>query len=308
MAKGSEEAIQPKYLTEAEERALNYKIVTPGYIRNAAKIKDIPSVVVDLCNKYTIPSQYENEGDDPLNFISDQDMKLSNMYKFEGNEYFKLKDYTNAVMKYTTALRYNPNNNLIYCNRAFCHYLNKDYDDALSDIKNCVGIQPIFAKGWYRYGLILDKLGEYGKAGVVFSNASNIDTNWNESKPESPYKSFYQKYLKSLKDDKNKSNAIEFIQQFPNRSTEQDWFDTFMEMAKKYPSIHKLLEMRQNDEFINQDFLDSMNEIMKNETELIKQKQDIDFQSNILQSQYLYCYERNIFKFDTNPSNGNEIW
>jgi len=61
-------------------------------------------------------------------------------------------------------------------------------------------------------------------------------------------------------------------------------------------------------EFINQDLLDSINEIMQNETEMIQQKQDIDFTSNILQSQFMYCFERNIFRFDQHPTNGNEMW
>ena len=121
-----------------------YELMTGGYVRQSIGIKlpDIPRVVVNLCTKFVMDPVYENEADDPVNFISDLDRKESDRYKEKGNRYFKAKELNQAIIKYTTAIRFNPNNHLLFSNRAYSHYLLSNYDDALVDIKQCVSIEP----------------------------------------------------------------------------------------------------------------------------------------------------------------------
>ena len=100
-----EEGTKP--LTEAEERLLDYDVVAPAFIRHTvhSKLESVPRAILDLCTKFVKPVVFENESDDPVNFISDHDETQCDRYKEEGNEYFRSKEYELALMKYATALR-----------------------------------------------------------------------------------------------------------------------------------------------------------------------------------------------------------
>ena len=98
---------EEQYLSEFKQRLLDYDVVTPAFIRQDVypKLKSVSGDIVHLCTKYVKPVVFENEADDPVNFISDDDKAECEKYKVEGNQYFEEKAYSEAMMKYTTALR-----------------------------------------------------------------------------------------------------------------------------------------------------------------------------------------------------------
>ncbi|XP_058483305.1 E3 ubiquitin-protein ligase TTC3 [Solea solea] len=84
--------------------------------------------------------------------------------KKKGNENFQKSQYEDAVKFYSTALKYYPDNHIIYGNRALCYIRCRKYLKAVGDGKRAVLIKPLWAKGHYRYCEALFSLGEIRKA------------------------------------------------------------------------------------------------------------------------------------------------
>eukprot|EP01084_Bolivina_argentea_P012232 22929_1 len=289
-----------------QQTDLDYQMVTAGYIRSVIKLKteDIPDVVIEICNKYIIPTKFETESADPLNFVSDNDKEISDKYKIEGNEYFKHKNYQSAITKYTTALRFNPRNHLIYCNRAYCYYLLSNYEDAVSDAKHCVNIRPTFGKGWFRYGSILEKQNKYGMAGVAYKTAYNLSINYNENQKhnKNPYSLYYTKFMKLLEDE-DRLDSIKYINDFDMKSN-VNWVDKFDAIADKFPQLKKFMQLSENEEIDEEEML-KFQQMMMQETELVQQKEEDDFRANAAQAKCNYFVQQNLFQFGVG---NDEIW
>ncbi|XP_037543757.1 E3 ubiquitin-protein ligase TTC3 [Nematolebias whitei] len=78
-----------------------------------------------------------------------------------GNEYFKKQLYEQAVKYYSKAIQFYPDNHILYGNRALCYIKIKEYLKAAVDGKCAVLIQPLWAKGHYRYCEALFHLDQY---------------------------------------------------------------------------------------------------------------------------------------------------
>lgn len=164
---------------ESQWRRIDIDLLTTGYLWKRVRIskrrlRATAKGIIVLCQKFVRPTVFYPEAIDPVNRITLTDERLCDQYKEEGNGYFKSKNYGQAIIKYTTAIRYNPNNHLLYSNRSYCHYLMANYDDARTDILFCIEIKPTFCKGWFRYGLVLEKLRNYEKAGVAYKTAVQL--------------------------------------------------------------------------------------------------------------------------------------
>jgi len=94
--------------------------------------------------------------------------------KQAGNDFFKDRNYAKALAAYTEAIDIseneddgldsldgldgvdgapkNPNRQVYYANRAFCHIKMENYGSALADATKAIEIKEDFPKGWYRRG------------------------------------------------------------------------------------------------------------------------------------------------------------
>ncbi|XP_034540363.1 E3 ubiquitin-protein ligase TTC3 [Notolabrus celidotus] len=84
----------------------------------------------------------------------------SDEMKKKGNEKFQSQLYDEAIKFYSKAIKYNPENHIIYGNRALCFIRSKKYIKAMGDGKRACLVQPLWAKGHYRYCEALFLLGE----------------------------------------------------------------------------------------------------------------------------------------------------
>ncbi|XP_074528283.1 E3 ubiquitin-protein ligase TTC3 [Halichoeres trimaculatus] len=80
--------------------------------------------------------------------------------KKKGNEKFQSQLYEEAIKFYSKAIKYNPENHIVYGNRALCFIRCKKYLKAMGDGKRACLAQPLWAKGHYRYCEALFLLGE----------------------------------------------------------------------------------------------------------------------------------------------------
>ncbi|CAN9501167.1 unnamed protein product [Ophioblennius macclurei] len=91
---------------------------------------------------------------------ADHHLTKSEDMKKKGNKHFQNKEYEDALKFYTEAIRYYPDNHLLYGNRALCHIRCKKHLKAVSDGVCATLIKPLWAKGHYRYAEALFWLGE----------------------------------------------------------------------------------------------------------------------------------------------------
>ncbi|XP_041718315.2 E3 ubiquitin-protein ligase TTC3 isoform X2 [Coregonus clupeaformis] len=91
-------------------------------------------------------------------------IEKSEEMKTRGNDQFQKKKYDAAVKCYSKAIKYHPENHIIYGNRALCYIRSEKYLKAVGDGKRATLIQPEWAKGHYRYCEALFLLGEHKRA------------------------------------------------------------------------------------------------------------------------------------------------
>ncbi|KAK2828692.1 hypothetical protein Q5P01_019726 [Channa striata] len=91
---------------------------------------------------------------------SDSLIEKSEEMKKKGNDNFQKQQYEDAVKFYSKAIKFYPDNHIIYGNRALSYIRCKKYLKAVGDGKRATLIQPLWAKGHYRYCEALFCLGE----------------------------------------------------------------------------------------------------------------------------------------------------
>ncbi|XP_070700307.1 E3 ubiquitin-protein ligase TTC3 [Pempheris klunzingeri] len=96
----------------------------------------------------------------PLDYYIEKSEEM----KKKGNENFKKEQYDDAVKFYSKAIKYYPDNHIIYGNRALCYIRCKKFLKAAGDGKRATLIKPLWAKGHYRYCEALFCLGEVNMA------------------------------------------------------------------------------------------------------------------------------------------------
>jgi stress-induced-phosphoprotein 1 len=76
-------------------------------------------------------------------------------FKAKGNEFFKAKDYPQAIEWYTKAVNADPQNRVYYSNRAAAFTAMKDWSSAKTDGELCIRCDPDWNKGYFRLATAL---------------------------------------------------------------------------------------------------------------------------------------------------------
>ena len=83
--------------------------------------------------------------------------------KDAGNKAFKAKDYKEAVKQYTLAIK-GKEHHIYYSNRAGAYLELGRYQECIEDCVKSIGIDPGFAKSYYRQAKALIALGRQVEA------------------------------------------------------------------------------------------------------------------------------------------------
>ncbi|XP_045140397.1 E3 ubiquitin-protein ligase TTC3 isoform X2 [Echinops telfairi] len=81
--------------------------------------------------------------------------------KIKGNEEFHNKRFDLAIIYYTRAIEYRPENHILYGNRALCFLRTGQFRNALGDGKRATVLKSTWPKGHYHFCDALSLLGEY---------------------------------------------------------------------------------------------------------------------------------------------------
>lgn len=73
--------------------------------------------------------------------------------KVQGNRAMALKDYPEAIAKYTEAIGLDPSNVVYLSNRAAAHSSSQKHDKAVEDAEKAIELDPNFSKAYSRLGL-----------------------------------------------------------------------------------------------------------------------------------------------------------
>ncbi|XP_060941252.1 E3 ubiquitin-protein ligase TTC3 isoform X2 [Limanda limanda] len=138
----------------------------------------------------------------------DHFVERSEAMKQKGNENYKKSQYEDAVQFYSKAIKYYPDNHIIYGNRAQCYIRCKKYLKAVGDGKRATLIDPLWAKGHYRYCDALFSMGEFKRAIEANSSAQRLCKGDHEGfKDLEQQKLKFIQAIKDLKGERPKSKT-----------------------------------------------------------------------------------------------------
>lgn len=103
--------------------------------------------------------------------------KAAAEYKDKGNEEFKKGNHGKAIEYYTYATEMDPTNHIFFTNRSNAYFKMKNYDKSLRDANKSVKLNPKWAKGYYRAGLVLMEQDKPQEALALFQQAVDLEPN-----------------------------------------------------------------------------------------------------------------------------------
>lgn len=94
------------------------------------------------------------------NAPTEEEKSKAEALKIEGNKAMAVKNYDEALQKYTEAIELNPNNPLYYSNRAAAYSQVNKPSQAATDARRAISLDPTYSKAYSRLGLALYALGD----------------------------------------------------------------------------------------------------------------------------------------------------
>ena len=96
--------------------------------------------------------------------------------KIEGDEFYKAKNYKQAISKYSEAIALDPENHILYSNRSAAHLNNSEKSKSLKDAQKCVELKKDWYKGQNRLGAALFSLGRLNEARSVYMKSIKLQS------------------------------------------------------------------------------------------------------------------------------------
>jgi stress-induced-phosphoprotein 1 len=173
-------------ITTAREQRADYKLVARAMARigNALVKLNRPKEAIPWYNK----SLTEHRDAGVLKTLRDLEKKLEDeekrayinpelaaKAKDEGNEFFKLQKFPEAIKSYTEAIKRDPANAVYLTNRATAYSKLGEYPTAIKDCDAALAIDPKSHKAYLRKGQAYHVMREYTKAMEAFEKGLAIE-------------------------------------------------------------------------------------------------------------------------------------
>ncbi|GFT94259.1 hypothetical protein NPIL_274991 [Nephila pilipes] len=181
-----------KAVEVGKENRADFKKIAKAYSRMAAaymKLKDYYKA-----KTYYQKSLTEHRTRDTINKLSEVEKLIKEEEKKKyidpekaleaknkGKECFQKGDYPGAMKHYTEAILRDPDDAILYSNRAACYQKLAEFPLALKDCETCIKLDPSFVRGYIRKGMALTALKDYAKASSAFQKALELDPNNQEA-------------------------------------------------------------------------------------------------------------------------------
>ncbi|GFS25708.1 serine/threonine-protein phosphatase [Elysia marginata] len=109
--------------------------------------------------------------------VSDDDKKRADEIKEEANVFFKNEDYTNAIDKYSKAIKLNPFVAAYFGNRSFAYLRTECFGYALTDASKALNLDKNYIKAYYRRASANMALGKFKLALKDFEAVTKVRPN-----------------------------------------------------------------------------------------------------------------------------------
>jgi len=96
--------------------------------------------------------------------------------KNEGNAFFKNKQYKEAIAKYSEAIDLDNSDVTFYSNRSACYAALEQWENAAEDGRQCIIANKNFVKGYFRYALGLQNMGNLDGAQEAVKRGLGIES------------------------------------------------------------------------------------------------------------------------------------
>ncbi len=103
--------------------------------------------------------------------------KAARRWLDEGNTYYNLQKYDEALVAYEQAIILDPNSATAYHNKGFTLYVLKRYDEALAVCEQAMILDPNSATAYYNKGVVLYVLKRYDRALAAYEQAIRFNPN-----------------------------------------------------------------------------------------------------------------------------------
>ncbi|KAL4217288.1 DnaJ subfamily C member 7 [Mactra antiquata] len=123
-----------------------------------------------------------------------------------GNEYYKNKNYTEAISCYTQAINLCPTCAAYYGNRSACYMMLNKYNEALADARQAIKLDDKFVKGYIREGNCLIELGDPQAAKRSYTTVLEMEKDNQVAKEKLVLAESLHKYVTMAEDDYNKKD------------------------------------------------------------------------------------------------------
>lgn len=95
--------------------------------------------------------------------------------KAEGNNFYKAKQYDQAIRLYTEAIELDPSDHTFWSNRAACYADKGSWEESAADARQCVIIDKSFVKGYFRLALALQNMDQLDQALDAVKRGLGVD-------------------------------------------------------------------------------------------------------------------------------------
>lgn len=92
-----------------------------------------------------------------------------------GNSEFKKQNYNQAISLYSDAIKINPEQEVLFANRALCYKSIKNYRNALLDLDRAISINPSSVKNIKRKAEVCVIIGNLPEAITLYQKCSNLE-------------------------------------------------------------------------------------------------------------------------------------
>lgn len=99
-------------------------------------------------------------------------------YNSRGNIYDKLGDYENAILDYDKAIELNPEYSIAYRNRGRIYKILDNYKKAMSDYDKAIELNPEYSAAFNSRGIIYDEWKDYDRAIANYNKALEFTPNY----------------------------------------------------------------------------------------------------------------------------------
>ncbi|KAG8143624.1 putative Serine-threonine-protein [Naja naja] len=163
--------------------------------------------------------------------------------KTQANDYFKAKDYENAVKYYTQAIELNPTNAIYYANRSLAYLRTECYGYALADATKSIDLDKKYIKGYYRRATSNMALGKFKAALRDYETVVKVKPNDKDAKMkyQECNKIVKQKaFERAIASDEHKRSVVDSLD-IENMTIEDEYSGPKLENGKILVQVKEVL-------------------------------------------------------------------